>query len=133
MTKRRFLLLLGKSFLSVLLILLILFIVVPRLGGTPMDTRILEAKADLITIRTGLEAYKTDVGSYPTSLNDLCAIPPQVKTWKGPYLQLKEVPLDPWGNPYRYAVVAETNSAHRMLWSIGPDGTDGTEDDIYPP
>lgn len=39
-----------------------------------------------------------------------------------------EVGEDPWGNPYRYAL-AKNKKGYR-IWSLGPDGKDGTEDDI---
>ena len=51
--------------------------------------------------------------------------------WDGPYLETEGVPLDPWNNSYQY----EYPSTHGIsdypdIWSWGPDGEDGTEDDI---
>ena len=37
-------------------------------------------------------------------------------------------PKDPWGNPYQYKRIdAQTCD----VWSFGPDGKDGTEDDVH--
>ena len=55
---------------------------------------------------------------------------PQPKNWKGPYLKLKDLPTDPWGNAYQYAYPGQRNLNGYDLWSLGPDGQDGTEDDI---
>ena len=40
------------------------------------------------------------------------------------------IPLDPWGHPYRYLEAGVHNPDSFDLWSAGPDGVDGTEDDI---
>ena len=52
--------------------------------------------------------------------------------WDGSYLVKSEIPVDPWGNEYQY----EYPSTHSRddqpdIWSFGPDGEDGTEDDIF--
>ena len=39
--------------------------------------------------------------------------------------------LDPWGNPWRYRSGSRDNMNPTFdLWSPGPDGVDGTSDDI---
>jgi hypothetical protein len=54
-----------------------------------------------------------------------------VKGWAGPYLDKEELPSDPWGNPYQYAYPPENGTMDFPdIWSAGPDGEDGTEDDI---
>ncbi len=51
--------------------------------------------------------------------------------WDGPYLKKNEIPLDPWGNPYQYEYPStHGNGDNPDIWSFGPDGQDGTEDDI---
>jgi general secretion pathway protein G len=55
-------------------------------------------------IGTALDTYRLDVGRYPTTDQGLEALrvqPHDVTKWDGPYLP-KDVPLDPWGNPYQY-------------------------------
>lgn len=88
-------------------------------------------KAQLALIETALEAYKLDLNSYPTSLEALRNPPadlPNPATWNGPYLN--NIPLDSWGRPYNYASPGRYNSNTYDVWSVGPDGVDGTVDDI---
>jgi len=81
-----------------------------------------------------IRRYQEDVGSIPPTLKALYE-PPQdpapAAKWKGPYL-LHEISPDIWGRPYRYAPGAEArhNKDSFDLWSAGPDGKDGTDDDI---
>jgi general secretion pathway protein G len=49
--------------------------------------------------------------------------------WKGPYLE-KAIPADPWGRPFQYAAPGKHNPQSFDVWSLGPDGADGTEDDV---
>jgi general secretion pathway protein G len=41
-----------------------------------------------------------------------------------------EVPLDPWGNQYRYEYPGKYQTDYPDIWSYGPDQMDGTDDDI---
>jgi general secretion pathway protein G len=44
---------------------------------------------------------------------------------------LEEVPMDAWSHPYRYEFPARRSKKDAYdLWSAGPDGLDGTADDI---
>ncbi len=83
----------------------------------------------------GLQQYRTDTGTFPTTAQGLGALinpPADVTSWRGPYIKISSIPLDPWKNPYRYAFP----SAHQQpagkydCWSLGPDGINGTADDI---
>jgi general secretion pathway protein G len=49
--------------------------------------------------------------------------------WNGPYRE-KAVPSDPWGRQYQYASPGRHNTDSYDVWSLGPDGADGTDDDI---
>jgi len=57
--------------------------------------------------------------------------PPMIAldTWNGPYIQDRTIVVDPWGNEYRYSNPGRNKRAFD-IWSIGPDGIDGTADDI---
>jgi general secretion pathway protein G len=85
------------------------------------------------SLKTPLTAYRTSVGNYPSTADGLNALlnPPAGKEarWKGPYIDGK-VPFDPWGNPYQYKFPGTHNPRGYDIWSMGPDGTDGTTDDI---
>jgi general secretion pathway protein G len=83
---------------------------------------------------TALESYFVDNHNYPTALQGLAALrtaPANAKNWHGPYLQ-KELPNDPWGNPYIYRSPGR-NGGYEII-SYGADGVDGGEGengDIY--
>jgi len=84
-----------------------------------------------------LEAYRMDVGHYPTEaeggLEALLRRPPNVPdtAWHGPYLD--EVPVDVWGNPLLYEPPDPSRpdlaGFTYRIWSTGPDGAPGTPDD----
>jgi general secretion pathway protein G len=84
-------------------------------------------------IKANLQQYRMNMGSYPTSeegLKVLLDAPEGDKAarWKGPYVDT--LPKDPWGNPYQYANPGTHNKNGYDIWSMGPDGQDGTADDI---
>ena len=68
----------------------------------------------------------------PADLKDLVDKPSDSKLaerWHGPYLDRKS-PVDPWDNDYKFAAPGKHNTDSFDIWSIGPDGQDGTDDDI---
>ena len=90
--------------------------------------RMATAKAQLATLNVALELYRKDAGHYPTPALGLAALVGQTSDgiWDGPYLQSGQLPVDPWGNPYRYSLSHDRPSVR----SVGPDGVDGTKDDL---
>ena len=42
----------------------------------------------------------------------------------------QDLPPDPWGNPFQYEFPGRRNPDSYDLWSFGPDGVNGTADDI---
>jgi general secretion pathway protein G len=89
------------------------------------------AKSQIEMIGAGLDSYRLHNGSYPTTEQGLAALweapsidPP--RAWRGPYLR-KQVPLDPWGNPYVYISPGEVNPNGYDLISLGADGKPGGE------
>ncbi|MCI0342274.1 MAG: type II secretion system major pseudopilin GspG [Planctomycetales bacterium] len=98
-----------------------------------VDPRTLGAKAQIANFATALEMYDVDNARYPTSEEGLGALAqapkaaPAAARWKGPYV--KALPQDPWGNAFRYQHPGTHGKAYD-LWSAGPDGKDGTADDV---
>ena len=82
------------------------------------------------SLKTPIQAYMLDVGTYPASLNDLINNPGKGNKWKGPYLDRKSVPKDPWDNDYNYTTPAQKSGGGYDVWSSGPDGQNGSGDDI---
>ncbi len=44
--------------------------------------------------------------------------------------ELEEVPVDPWNNQFQYSYSAGSGELKPRIWSMGPDGQDGSDDDI---
>jgi transcription initiation factor IIE alpha subunit len=64
------------------------------------------ASRDINELRAGIEAYRIKNSAYPQSIASK---------------------NDPWGRPYIYTA----SESSYLLKSVGPDGTDGTGDDIF--
>lgn len=87
------------------------------------------AKAQVEALVKSLDAFRLDVGRYPSIDEGLAALvdrPAALAKWNGPYLQ-KAVPRDPWGFPYQYRVPG-TKTEVEVL-SLGKDGQLGGEGD----
>ncbi len=127
----------GFTLVELLIVVTILGIlvamVVPRLAGRTEQARRGRADADVKgALPLALDLFEVDTGKYPTSeegLNILLNAPPDAESrnWHGPYL--KQPPIDPWGHPYRYIYPGVKNPQDYDLFSIGPDGAEGTSDD----
>ncbi len=129
----------GFTLIEVLLVLVILVIIgslaVVAYGPIRRGAFINAASAQIKAFKTPLRAYWLDQGDYPATSQGLEALRTQPsdlavpEKWNGPYLD-SEVPLDPWQNPYRYENPGKYQTDWPDVWSLGPDGMDGTEDDI---
>jgi general secretion pathway protein G len=79
-----------------------------------------------------LDAYRLDNGRYPTTdqgidaLRSAPTVEPAPRNWRGPYLR-REIPADPWGNPYQYVSPGEFNPHSYDRLSRGADGPPGGE------
>jgi type II secretion system protein G len=84
-------------------------------------------------MKTPIELYRQHVGVYPASLNDLLtppASPASAARWAGPYITNLDDLKDAWNQPFGYKAPGIGNPKAYDLWSVGPDGVDGTKDDI---
>jgi general secretion pathway protein G len=125
----------GFTLVEILLVVAIIgtlaALVIPKIAGTSEHSKEVAAHADIYGgIKTALDHYEIDCGSYPRSLNDLIQQPGDVKGWHGPYLDSNQLPVDPWGNPYIYYFPGKHNASGYDLLSAGLDGKEGTDDDI---
>ena len=129
----------GLTLIEVLLVLVILVIIaslaVVAYGPIQRSAFIKAADAQIKAFKTPLQAFRLDLGDFPGTSQGLQALrelPSDLtapEKWNGPYLD-SQVPLDPWGNDYRYENPGKHQADWPDIWSDGPDGTDGTEDDI---
>lgn len=126
----------GFTLIELLLVLVILTalaaVVVPKFVGRGKQAKIVQATTDISSLGTALGAFEVDNGRFPTSSEGLDALrnaPGGLTNWHGPYIE-RAVVNDPWGNPYVYTCPGTHNTDSYDLHSFGPDGHDGTEDDI---
>lgn|GEM_PF-2174341 len=90
-----------------------------------------QVQFDLRELKASITIFKITEGGYPDSLQDLMR---PLDEYPGGVYQHDVLPLDPWGNSYRFAMETHPKKRKLMpkLWSIGPNGIDenGTGDDI---
>lgn len=120
----------GFTLLELLVVLVILGMlaayVAPRYFGQVGKSEVRVAHVQMDALSKALDAYRADVGRYPTTQQGLRVLferPPNLSRWQGPYLK-KAVPDDPWGNPYGYAMPG-ANGLDYSLSSFGRDGRVG--------
>ena len=88
------------------------------------------AKIQIKEFEGALQMYVLDTGKLPEGSQGLVALVQNVENldaWNGPYLAI-ELPTDPWGRDYVY--VYPGNYGEYDIYSFGPDGLKGTEDDV---
>jgi general secretion pathway protein G len=124
----------GFTLLELLVVILIIGllvgIVAPRLMGQVSKSEITAARAQLDALDKALNAFRLDVGHFPTASQGLKALnvaPGGEPRWRGPYLQ-NEVPPDPWGSPYQYRIPG-TQGRDFDLFSFGRDRAVGGSGD----
>lgn len=117
--------------LVVVIIGILAALVIPKIAGNSERARVTAATADINGgIKSALGQYEIDSGAYPGSLQDLIVQPGNARNWHGPYFDPPKLPVDPWGNPYIYVFPGKHNQGSYDLSSMGPDGKEGTDDDI---
>jgi general secretion pathway protein G len=93
-------------------------------------------KTDMNTLKAGLKWFRFEYNRYPTDEEGLAVLwssetlDPELdeSKWKA---QLEE-PLtkDRWDREWMYLQQSDNDPTRYALWSVGPDGEDGTEDDL---
>jgi general secretion pathway protein G len=116
----------------VLIVGLLVGIVGPRLFGQVSKSEITTARAQIDAFDKALQAYRLDMGRYPSTDEGLAVLTSapadSAQRWRGPYLQAA-VPTDPWGVSYRYRAPGNNGRDYELL-SFGPDRRQGgTGDD----
>ena len=122
----------GMTLIEILVVLVLIAIVMGIVGGQFIQ-RGEKAKGDAARIEIGqigqaLDLYKLEIGRYPTTQEGLQALitaPAGVTTWNGPYWKKAQIPKDPWGNEYKYAMPGQ-HGAYDII-SYGADGKEGGE------
>ncbi|MBN1421392.1 MAG: type II secretion system protein GspG [Planctomycetes bacterium] len=119
----------GFTLLEVLVVIAILAIIasvaVVKYMAYLKDASVKTAEMRLREVGKTLEIYYSNNFQYPETLEELVA--PQ-EEGKSSVLKASAL-VDPWKNPIEY-VVREGEEPPFDLISYGPDGREGTEDDI---
>lgn len=125
------------TLIELLLVLVILGVlaalVIPKFTNRTQQARNTAAKTDISSIKGMINAFEIDTGRLPSNdegLNALLIAPPNVTDWRGPYIDSSALPKDPWGNAYIYRYPGQHNPNGFDLYSTGPDGREGGNDDI---
>jgi general secretion pathway protein G len=121
----------GFTLLELLVVIVIIglltAIVGPRYFSQLGKSEQATAKAQIDAFSKALDAYRLDVGHYPSTEQGMLVLvtkPNDEPKWNGPYLQ-KTLPLDPWGKAYIYRVPGQGGDYD--LLSYGKDGQAGGE------
>ena len=131
----------SSSGFTLMEMMLVLFIIALILGGgvylmqnVGQDAEISKARADVKAWETNLIRYKTKNLFYPTQAQGLDAMvirpttDPKPTSWVP--LAKPEALNDPWGHHYVYRNPGKHNTTGYDVFSFGPDGAEGTEDDV---
>lgn len=130
----------GYSLLEILVVLAIMAVlatlVAPRLFNQVDRSKITTAKAQARSLKTSLDAFRLDMGRYPTAEEGLLILisPPSDASaranWFGPYVDGETLPRDPWGNAFVYLRPQTDDSGVRRsprIISYGADNAEGGE------
>ncbi|PTB83272.1 type II secretion system protein GspG [Pseudidiomarina aestuarii] len=126
----------GFSLLEIMVVIAILgllaALIVPNVIGASDSANRQKARTDIVSLENALAQYRLDNGVYPTTEQGLQAlveepqIDPPRNYRRGGYIA--RLPNDPYGNAYLMLNPGEYGDID--IFSAGPDGQAGTEDDI---
>jgi general secretion pathway protein G len=127
----------GFTLLEIMVVIVILGVlsamIVPNLLGNKEKADQQKVVSDIIALENSLDMYKLDNSRYPTTDQGLEALiskpsgSPEPRNYREDGY-LKRLPTDPWGNPYLLTSPGEKGNID--IFSVGPDGEEGTDDDI---
>jgi len=124
----------GFTLLELLVVILIIGlltgIVAPRFLSQIGRSETTTARAQIDAFDKALQAFRIDVGRYPSTSEGLQALvvaPANEARWRGPYLK-DNIPPDPWGVPYRYTNPSSRGKDFDLI-SYGRDRTPGGSGD----
>ena len=114
----------GFTLIEIMVVIVILgllaTLVVPNVIGMSDEARIQKAQTDVTAIANAAKIYRSRNARVPT-MEDLTT--PDEKG----FAYLEDVGQDPWDNDY---IIREIEGRNFEVISMGPDGSEGTEDDI---
>lgn len=128
----------GMTLIEIMIVLGIIGLIFGFVGPAAIrkwkEAQVSSTKIQIKAFEQSLEAYFLAHSLYPHTSQGLEALVAKPSVGKvpnnyqdGSYFKGKEIPKDPFGNPYRY--VCEDYQKY-LITSDGPDQTEGSEDDI---
>ena len=127
----------GFTLIEVMVVLVIIGImasfVVPQILGNQEEAQLKKTAVDIQSLESAVERYKLRTNMFPTTEQGLQALvsEPDIDPIPRNYPAdgfIKRLPQDPWGNDYQLISPGELGRID--IFSFGPDGEPGTEDDI---
>jgi type II secretory pathway pseudopilin PulG len=110
--------------IAIYIVLLVLFVrSLDTFEESVNEGRTRAAEHQIAAIQTALDAYLLDNAGYPDRLEEL-------SDPSADEIYLDGELSDPWESPYEYKHINDREGGYRV-WSRGPDGKSGTEDDIH--
>ncbi|MCH2160875.1 MAG: type II secretion system major pseudopilin GspG [Phycisphaerales bacterium] len=99
------------------------------------DTNITQVKIQ--NFERALKSFKLDMKRYPSEEEGLVVLwdsnvledEAATANWNGPYLE-EPAPMDTWGFEWIYRAPSDVEGVAFDIISIGPDGEEGTDDDL---
>lgn len=111
----------GMALIEVVVVIAIITMLMSAVAvyaiGQLRESRVTTAKNELKTLENALDSYFAITGRYPDAQQAF-----------GPLLErrvLRDPPVDPWGNPFRYSLV----NGVPVVSTLGADGAEGGTDD----
>jgi general secretion pathway protein G len=120
-------------------VVVLAFLVIARLtrfdlelirGGVTPEAQISKAKADIMAWEVNLIRYKTRNMTLPTQEQGLEALTDPHPNGGWIPIAKAEALFDPWDHQYQYRNPGTRNPNSYDIYSLGPDGIEGTADDI---
>ncbi len=110
--------------IAITIIAIMSAIIVPYYLGYQEKAKKRSTEATLRVFKGSILLYQSHVGQFPAALRDLIRRPREerlAKKWEGPYIDVKEITRDTWGNKYNYKVTP-TGANPYELYSYGSKG-----------
>lgn len=120
----------GMTLIEIMVVITLLGIIAASVGVAAvkmMDTgRMRTARMQAFELGKAVQTYRVMYGRWPPASEGLTAL----TTPRGGAPLVDRLPLDPWGNAYTYVFPGIRNPTSFDICSRGPDGEDGTDDDV---
>ncbi|MEX2216770.1 MAG: type II secretion system major pseudopilin GspG [Phycisphaeraceae bacterium] len=131
----------GFTLIEVLLVIVIIgmlaTVLIFTVGGKTEGARIDTTNIAIKRLANAAEEFNLHTGAYPPDLDSLLKKPADEKLgskWRGPYIDSAAQLNDSWNNKFNYELMeagAQNAGTKRFhIWSNGPDGQNGSEDDL---